>query len=404
MPVNILDIPPEERIAEKFPSLWVWGCTLISVYTAYIYVFLAYLPQYLSRNSYVFWSELLLIPLLLWGALFSFRLILWNSRNIEATHWNNTRSNYYNELLRKGRTNIEIIDLQIRIPDLKGGVSNMAGNSLIPMRYVPKKTHMARYLFFNSPVKDLINIHQIQKRKFILFDKIMNGMIDDIYIHFTLLPKKTKIICVLDDDLRPKMENIWRLRFEDVFPVTKLEFKESLSDSIDNWLDDSQSEYVIFIAANFFGNESFDELVDGKSESMMFLLGKKNREDTMKNLSFGHLFRPEIDWKGIDKSLIWGGAPHEKKLSGVIYSGLDETEKNDLVLKTAGMMSEGALSSFKYIDTSNNFCLSPPLTEFLQLNYIESYLGSGDFLIINKHDDCLVSYFFNSTSMVMGEL
>lgn len=404
MPVNILDIPPEEKITEESPSLWVWGCILIGVYTIYIYVFLAYLPQYLSRNSYVFWSELLLIPLLLWGAIFSFRLILWNSKNIEATQWNNTRSNYYNELLREGRTNIEIIDLQIRIPDLKGGVSTMAGDSLIPMRYVPQKTHMARYLFFNSPVKDLINIHQIQKRKFILFDKIMSGMIDDIYIHLTLLPKKIKIICVLDDDLRPKMENIWRLQFEDVFPVTKLEFKKSLSNSIDNWLDDSQSEYVIFIAANFFGNESFNELVDGKSESMMFFLGKKNREDTMKNLFLGHLFRPEIDWKGIDKSLIWGGVSHEKKLSGVIYSGLNEEEKNDLVLKTTGMMSADAISSFKYIDTSNYFCLSPPLTEFLQINYIERYLGAGDFLIINKHDGCLVSYFFNLTGKIMGEL
>lgn len=41
---------------------------------------------------------------------------------------------------------------------------------------------------------------------------------------------------------------------------------------------------------------------------------------------FRGFFRPECDWVGIDKSLLWGRVNEGRRLSGVIYSGLNEEE------------------------------------------------------------------------------
>ncbi|MGT1153567.1 hypothetical protein ACVPW9_22380, partial [Klebsiella pneumoniae] len=67
------------------------------------HLLLVYFSEYLSKNNYVFWSELLLVPLLLSGAVFFFRVIMWNNENIETVYWNKTRLDYYQELLQKGR-------------------------------------------------------------------------------------------------------------------------------------------------------------------------------------------------------------------------------------------------------------------------------------------------------------
>ncbi|HBW9820288.1 TPA: hypothetical protein OT498_005192, partial [Klebsiella pneumoniae] len=170
MPVNIFDIPSEEKTSQKALSLWVEFGICVCIIAVYVCVFLVYFSEYLSKNNYVFWSELLLVPLLLSGAVFFFRVIIWNNENIETVYWNKTRLDYYQELLQKGRAYLEIIELQIRLPDLNGDVTNIIEGDLLPVRYAPKFTHMSRYLSFNSPTNELNSIHQIQDRNAILFN------------------------------------------------------------------------------------------------------------------------------------------------------------------------------------------------------------------------------------------
>lgn len=67
--------------------------------TFYVYVFLIYFPEYLSKNPIIFWVELLLIPLIIACIVFFFRIVVWNSENIEAVSWNEHRAAYYRELL-----------------------------------------------------------------------------------------------------------------------------------------------------------------------------------------------------------------------------------------------------------------------------------------------------------------
>ncbi|HBW8983402.1 TPA: hypothetical protein MFN89_26745, partial [Klebsiella pneumoniae] len=112
MPVNIFDIPSEEKTSQKALSLWVEFGICVCIIAVYVCVFLVYFSEYLSKNNYVFWSELLLVPLLLSGAVFFFRVIIWNNENIETVYWNKTRLDYYQELLQKGRAYLEIIELQ----------------------------------------------------------------------------------------------------------------------------------------------------------------------------------------------------------------------------------------------------------------------------------------------------
>ncbi|OUH59632.1 hypothetical protein AZ026_001135 [Klebsiella pneumoniae] len=182
MPVNIFDIPSEEKTSQKTLSLWVEFGICVCILAVYVCVFLVYFPEYLSKNNYAFWSELLLVPLLLSGAVFFFRVIIWNNEDIETVYWNKTRLDYYQELLQKGRAYLEVIELQVRLPDLNGGVTNIIEGDLLPVRYAPKLTHMSRYLSFNSPINELNSIHQIQDRNAILFNKIM-GFLTVSYTH-----------------------------------------------------------------------------------------------------------------------------------------------------------------------------------------------------------------------------
>ncbi|ELQ6074522.1 hypothetical protein R2217_000630 [Cronobacter turicensis] len=401
MPVNIFDIPSEERVKGKKLSLWIEVGILVCIITIYICVFLIYFPQYLSKNSFAFWIELLLIPLLFSGTVFFFRIILLNNEDIEAVNWNKTRYAYYQELLKKGRVNLNIIELQVRLPDLNGDVVNIAGNSLLPVRYTPKYTHMSRYLAFNSLMDKLNDGSQIQERNFLLFNKIMGDLINDIHMHITLLPKyaKVKVICFLNDNLKPLIEDVWRLHFANVFPIENVEFSENLSESIDNLLDKTDDEYIVLIAANFHGAELLAEEIDNRSESVIFLLGKLKKDgETSGRLSLGSLYRPEYDWVGIDKSLIWGHIRDGEKLSGIVYSGLNEEEIKKLVLKTTDFMSENALSPYIYVDSGNYMCLCPPLAEFLQLSYVNKHLHPGRYLLVNKNNNLLVSHFFNSVT------
>ncbi|HCD5431614.1 TPA: hypothetical protein NBX31_005095, partial [Enterobacter bugandensis] len=70
MPVNIFDIPSEEKISKTALSLWVEIGICVCILAVYLCVFLIYFPEFLSKNSYAFWSELLLVPLLFCGAVF----------------------------------------------------------------------------------------------------------------------------------------------------------------------------------------------------------------------------------------------------------------------------------------------------------------------------------------------
>lgn len=407
MPVNIFDIPSVEKTAQKKSPLWIEVIISVCIVVVYIYVFLVYFPHCLSKNSFVFWTELLLVPLLFCGAMFFFRIILWDNENIEVTNWNETRHNYYQELLQKGRINLDIIELQIRLPDLNGKMVDVAGNSLLPVRYTPKSTHMSRYLTFNSLISELKSGSQIQQRNEHLFNEIMGDLINDIHMHLTFLPKhaKIKVVCVLHDNLKSLMEKIWQVRFENTFPLANVEFSNNISESIDSWLDRSSEEYIMLIAASFYGVELLDDKIDNKSESVMFLFGRlRNDYKVSNNSSLGSLFRPEYDWPGIDKSLIWGGTNDGAKLSGVVYSGLNEEELKKLVLKTTDYLSESALASYTYIDSDNYVCLCPPLTGFLQLNYVNEYLHSGKYLLVNKNNDLLISHFFNSVTSSKGML
>lgn len=72
MPVNIFDIPLAEKAAQKKLPLWIDAVISVCIVVVYIYVFLVYFPQYLSKNSFAFWTELLLVPLLFCGAVFFF--------------------------------------------------------------------------------------------------------------------------------------------------------------------------------------------------------------------------------------------------------------------------------------------------------------------------------------------
>ncbi len=65
MPVNIFDIPSEEKTSQKALSLWVEFGICVCIIAVYVCVFLVYFSEYLSKNNYFFWSELLLVPLLL---------------------------------------------------------------------------------------------------------------------------------------------------------------------------------------------------------------------------------------------------------------------------------------------------------------------------------------------------
>ncbi|QKJ01719.1 hypothetical protein [Yersinia mollaretii] len=155
MPVNILDIPAEIKTTTKTLSLWLWGSILLLIVIVYLCIFLGFFSQYLSKNSYIFWSELLLIPLLLWGGIFTFRLLLWNGSNLEGEYWNAIRTDYYQALLQKGRVHLKIIDIKVKFPDISGGVTDAMSNSFLPVRYTPKFTHMSRYLAFSSFVHNI---------------------------------------------------------------------------------------------------------------------------------------------------------------------------------------------------------------------------------------------------------
>ncbi|WP_337261583.1 MULTISPECIES: hypothetical protein [unclassified Serratia (in: enterobacteria)] len=406
MPVNILDIPPEVKITTKTPSLRLWGCILLLITIVYACIFLGFFSQYLSKNPYVFWSELLLIPLLLWGGIFSFRLLLWNGSNLEGAYWNRTRTDYYQALLQKGRVHLDVIDIKVKLPDVDGNIVDVMNHSLLPVRYTPKFTHMSRYLAFSSFVKNINDKEQYEERMQSLFNKVMPELLEDIYTHITLLPQGVAltIISVFPDSLKIQLEKLWDERFNTAFPFSSISFREGMSESLDSWLDDIQSEYFILIAVRLHGDNLINDSVDNQSESISLLFGKKSEGVEIESSPFDSLYRPEIGWDGIDKSLIWGDVSSNNQLSGVLYSGLSEKEKNDIVLKTSELMSEAALMSFNYIDTADYLCLCDPVTEILQVKYVKEFLEPGCYLFVNKSHDSLVSYFFTLAANNKGGL
>ncbi|ATM87393.1 hypothetical protein CRN74_15710 [Yersinia frederiksenii] len=407
MPVNILDIPAEIKTTTRTPSLWLWGSILLLIVIVYLCIFLGFFSQYLSKNPYIFWPELLLIPLLLWGGIFTFRLLLWNGSNLEAEYWNATRTDYYQALLQKGRVHLKVIDIKVKFPDISGDVTDAMSNSLLPVRYTPKFTHMSRYLAFSSSVHNINEKEQYEERMKSLFNKMMPELLEDIYTHITLLPPGAMltIISVFSDDLKLQLEKLWGKRFNPIFPFSNILFGNSVYESLDSWLDEGQSEYIILIAAHLHGNELINDSVDNQSESIVLLFGKNSESFENKELSFDSLYRPEIGWDGVDKSIIWGEVSCDNQLSGVLYSGLSEKEKNDIVIKTSDFMSESALMSFNYINTADYLCLCGPVTEVLQIKYVKEFLEPGRYLIINKyHNSLIVSYFLTLAADNKGGL
>ncbi|PVZ78531.1 hypothetical protein C9426_34670 [Serratia sp. S1B] len=396
MPVNILDIPAEAPKNIKTPSLWIWGCLLVLTVIVYAAFFLGFFSSFLSKNPYIFWSELLLIPFLLWGGVFCFRLLLWNSQNLEISYWNSTRENFYQELLKKGRVNFDIVDVMVKFPNLDGAIKDQVNNSLVPVRYTPKDTHMARYLAFKSAINNCDDKEQCEDRAESLSYKMIPDLLDELYVQLNFLPENTKIkiLCSFSSRLQDLLKKFWLDRIESIFPFLNIQFCNNLSESLDAWLDEEKDEHLIIIASRLYDDELITDYVDNQSEALVLLFGKKNFNTKHNRASLGGLYRPEIDWEGVGKSLIWGGISPNNRLSGVLYSGLSDKEKNDIVLKTSNVMSDDALMSFNYINTDDFLCLCPPVTEFLQIKYAKEYLEAGHYLLVNKHQDSLVSYFF----------
>ena len=54
MPVNIFDIPSEEKTSQKALSLWVEFGICVCIIAVYVCVFLVYFSEYLSKNNYAF--------------------------------------------------------------------------------------------------------------------------------------------------------------------------------------------------------------------------------------------------------------------------------------------------------------------------------------------------------------
>ncbi|HFT1046745.1 TPA: hypothetical protein ACJER5_005558, partial [Klebsiella pneumoniae] len=119
----------------------------------------------------------------------------------------------------------------------------------------------------------------------------------DIHMHITLLPKyiRVKVICALNDNFKPLMENIWQERLDNIYPGENIEFSRNLSESIDKLLDSSSDEYIVLIAASFYGTELLDDEIDDKSESVMFLLGRlRNDGETGGRSSLGVFFDQNV--------------------------------------------------------------------------------------------------------------
>ena len=60
-------------------------------------------------------------------------------------------------------------------------------------------------------------------------------------------------------------------------------------------LDSSSDEYIVLIAASFYGAELLDDEIDDKSESVMFLLGRlRNDGETVGHSSLGLFFDQNV--------------------------------------------------------------------------------------------------------------
>ena len=67
----------------------------------------------------------------------------------------------------------------------------------------------------------------------------MGFLINDIYMHITLLHKyvRVKVICALNDNLKPLMEKIWQERHDNIYPGGILSLVETyLNPSITCWI------------------------------------------------------------------------------------------------------------------------------------------------------------------------
>lgn len=394
MPVNILDIPAEKKHASKTPSFLFWGLGGICAIIIYAAVFLGFFHQYLSLHSSVFWLQLILIPALLWSAVFLFWTVLSDRPVLEAKYWNESRAEHYNDLLKQGQSHFDIVTLKVLCPDIDGHVTDSVSSAVLPVRPVPALTHTARYLAFSTPTEISV---LAENRVQYLFDDLMNRLAEEIRVNLDLLPKTTSlhVVCLLDPVLHASMRDVWSTHFNDVLAVSSLVFSTQFAEPVDVWLDTPEGEYIMFISANIKSTEMLADIKDGYSEMAFFMLGKRCEENQTSSSPIT-LYRPESGWQGIEKSVLWGDIKEDNKLAGILFSGLDENEKSALVSDTLKIMVNDALKNGDYQETTHLFGNSPPVTVMLQIKYIESYLKAGLYLIINKSGDKLITHLLKS--------
>ncbi|WP_137849792.1 hypothetical protein [Enterobacter sp. 2VL] len=408
MPVDLSQCPPEKNTRISPPSMWLWGILFIIIFVFFDFLSLNYFSSYLSVNKFLFWFELAGIPVLIWGSTLFFRLFIWNNSIMKAEQWNAARNNYYNELVMKGQKGLEVLKVISITPDEKGRDSRVLSNSLLPMRYTPQKKKFARYLVFHSSIPSYNNKNYLNKREYYLFCDKIKSVLDELRLSLYLIPKTAivTVFCVLPEHLREIFNNIWMDYIQNLPIKTQVNFCEEFSSALDIWLDDEDTlfdseQYLllfssVILTTEFYDNDDFD----GKTESFTCLLGKKTITGA-KVLPANILRRPESDYSGIRKSLLWGDIIKTGDLSGVLFSGLNEDEKNKIINMLIDYICIESIYGF--IDCSLLFANSHPTSELLLTQYALQNVKPGNYLLVTKPNNKILSWSLNIANNSDGE-
>lgn len=400
MPVDLSQCPPEKNTKIAPPSMWLWGAFFLITVASFDIFLLNYFPAYLSANKYIFWFELTVIPVLIWGSALFFRLFIWSNSLIRVEQWNATRNNYYNEQVKKGQRGLEILKVITITPDEKGRDSNILNNSLLPMRYTPQKRKFARYLIFRSSIPTYNNNDYLNKREKLLLCNKIKSVLEEIRPSLYLIPETALItvFCVLPEHLRETFNNIWVDNAHNLVIKSQVKHCEEFSSVLDLWLDNENTgfdseHYLLLFSSVILTKELYSEDdLNGKTESTICLLGKK--ATTGSNvLCASILHRAEADYSGIKKSLLWGGIMKQSDLSGVLFSGLHEDEKNEVINMLANYIDKDNIPDFT--DGTMLFANSDPISEVLLIQYVLQNSKSGNYLLLTKINNQILSWAFN---------
>ncbi|BET40324.1 hypothetical protein VNF293_03490 [Atlantibacter hermannii] len=173
---------------------------------------------------------------------------------------------------------------------------------------------------------------------------------------------------------------------------------EEFSSVLDLWLDNENTgfdseHYLLLFSSVILTKELYSEDdLNGKTESTICLLGKK--ATTGSNvLCASILHRAEADYSGIKKSLLWGGIMKQSDLSGVLFSGLHEDEKNEVINMLAKYIDKDNIPDFT--DGTMLFANSDPISEVLLIQYALQNSKSGNYLLLTKINNQILSWAFN---------